>query len=399
MRICAISSFPPTIAGVADYGAHLVQHLARDPEVEAVTVLADQVPGAPHRERIGRVDVHRVWRRDSVGTGLALLRELQSARPDVVWFNLGLTMFGTGPAAAALGLIALLCPSVLGYRLVVTLHELPPLSNFIGLGLRAGPGHFAASLVPRAVLRADRVVVTLDRYRRFLTERYGARDVVHIAHGAYSEPECADEPERETALVFGTFSPHKDPGLVAEAVARLRPRRPAVRLVVAGADHPRFPGFMTDCRARHGLNGSWIGYVPAERLGALFAAATVVVVAPRASTGSSGVIYRAMSHGRAVLASDLLDYRGLAQDEDLELAWFEPGNPACLASSLEALLNDPKRRRRIVMHNLDALQRLGPRQTADAYLAAFDDGDGRLTARDSRRSGNVEPALEAGGEA
>ncbi len=395
MRICAISSFPPTIAGITDYGAHLVQQLARDPGVETVTVLADQVPGAPRRERIGRVDVRRVWRRDSAGTGLTLLRELQSARPDVVWFNLGLTMFGTGPAAAALGLIALLCPRVLGYRLVVTLHELPPLSNFAGLGLRAGPGHLAASLAPRAVLRADRVVVTLDRYRRFLAERYGARGVVHIAHGAYSEPKWADEPERETALVFGTFSPHKDPGLVAEAVARLRPRRPAVRLVVAGADHPRFPGFMT----RHGLNGSWIGYVPAERLGALFAAATVVVVAPLASTGSSGVIYRAMSHGRVVLASDLLDYRGLAQDEDLELAWFEPGNPASLASSLEVLLDDPKGRRRVAMHNLDVLQRLGPRQTADAYLAAFDDGDGRMTARDRRRGGNLAPALEAGGEA
>lgn len=393
MRICAISSFPPTIAGIADYGAHLVQQLARDPGVETVTVLADQVPGAPRREGIGRVDVRRVWRRDSAGTGFALLRELQSARPDVVWFNLGLTMFGTGPAAAALGLIALLCPSVLGYRLVVTLHELPPLSNFTGLGLRAGPGHVAASLAPRAVLRADRVVVTLERYRRFLTERYGARDVVHIAHGAYSEPKCPDEPERETALVFGTFSPHKDPGLVAEAVARLR--RPAVRLIVAGADHPRFPGFMT----RHRLNGSWIGYVPAERLGALFSAATVVVVAPLASTGSSGVIYRAMSHGRVVLASDLLDYRGLAQDEDLELAWFEPGDPADLSSSLEALLSDPKRRRRMVMHNLQALQRLGPRQTADAYLAAFDDRDARMTARDSRRRGHLAPSLEAGGEA
>ena len=399
MRICAISAFPPTIAGTADYGAHLVQHLARDPGVEAVIVLADQVPGAPDRERIGRVDVRRVWRRDRAGTSLAVLRELRSVRPDVVWFNLGLTMFGTGPAAAALGLIALLCPSVLGYRLVVTLHELPPLSNFAGLGLRAGPGHFAASLVPRVVLRADRVVVTLDRYRRFLTDLCGAGNVVHIAHGAYSEPEFADEPERETALVFGTFGPHKDPGLVAEAVARLRPRRPAIRLVVAGADHPRFPGFMADCRARHRLNGSWIGYVPAERLGALFAAATVVVVAPRASSGSSGVIYRAMSHGRAVLASDLLDYRGLAQDEDLELTWFEPGNPASLASSLEVLLDDPKCRRRVAMHNLEALQRLGPTQTADAYLAAFDGADGWAMARPNRPGGHQAPALEAGGEA
>ncbi len=395
MRICAISAFPPTIAGIADYGAHLVHNLARDPGVESVTVLADQVAGAPARERIGRVDVHRVWRRDGAGGGLGLLRALRSARPDVVWLNLGLTMFGTGPAAGPLGLVALLGPRVLGYRLVVTLHELPPLTDFGALGLRAGPRQWAAPLVPRVVLRADRVVVTLDRYRRFLTERYRAGKVVHIPLGTYSEPACADEPERETALVFGTFGPHKDPALVAEAVARLRHRRPAVRLVVAGADHPRFPGFM----ARHGLDGSWIGYVPATRLGALFATATVVVVAPRASTGSSGVIYRAMSHGRAVLASDLLDYRGLAQDHDLELAWFEPGNPSCLADSLEALLDDRNRRHRVVMHNLEAMKLLGPRQTAAAYLAAFDDGDGSVVARDDRHSGSLAPAIEARGGA
>ncbi len=125
----------------------------------------------------------------------------------------------------------------------------------------------------------------------------------------------------------------------------------------------------------------------------------MVVVAPRASSGSSGVIYRAMSHGRAVLASDLLDYRGLAQDEDLELTWFEPGNPASLASSLEVLLDDPKCRRRVAMHNLEALQRLGPTQTADAYLAAFDGADGWAMARPNRRGGNQAPALEAGGEA
>jgi glycosyltransferase involved in cell wall biosynthesis len=198
--------------------------------------------------------------------------------------------------------------------------------------------------------------------------------------------------------VFGTFGPHKDPGVVAEAVARLRRRGRVLRLLVAGADHPRYPGFMAACRERHGLNGSWIGYVPAERLGALFARATIVVVPPLASTGSSGVIYRAMSHGRAVLASDLLDYRALAQDENLELAWFEPGNPADLAQALEALLADRKRRQRLVRHNLEAMTRLGPTQTVDAYLTEFANGDARMAARPMLPTRDPIPVLEGGGE-
>jgi glycosyltransferase involved in cell wall biosynthesis len=277
-------------------------------------VLADRVPGTPASERIGPVDIHRVWRRDGGGSSVEIMRALRSVQPDVVWFNLGLTMFGSRLPASASGLTAPLFTRLLGYRTVVTLHELPALTNLVALGLRSSPHHLGLSLISRLLLRSDLVVVTLGRYRRHLMDRYGARNVRHIAHGAYGEPRWSEEPERETVVVFGTFGPHKDPGLVAEAVERLRSGRPSIRLLVAGADHPRFPGFMADCRARHGLNGSWIGYVPAHQLGALFASATVVVVPPRASTGSSGVIYRAMSHGRAVLASDLLDYRGLAHD-------------------------------------------------------------------------------------
>ena len=397
MRICAVSSFPPTLAGVADYGAHLAHRLAVDPRVESVTVLADQVPGAAARERTGRLEVRRVWMRDCARTGGTLVRAVRSVCPDVVWFNLGVTMFGTRLVAAAGGLVAPLWTSRLGYRTVVTLHEVPALTNLPALGLRPGGRRLGLSLVPRLVLRANLVVVTLDHYRRYLVTRHRAGNVRHIAHGAYDEPVWAAEPEQSTVLVLGTFGPHKDPGIVAEAVARLRRRGRAVRLMVAGADHPRYPGFMDACRRRHGLDGSWIGYVPAEQLPALFARATVVVVAPLASTGSSGVIYRAMSHGRAVVASDLPDYRGLAQDENLEFAWFEPGNPGQLADVLQAVLDDPQRRQRIVRHNLGAMERLGPAQTVDAYLAGFMNRDPRMVERPVAAAGDLRLAVERGG--
>jgi glycosyltransferase involved in cell wall biosynthesis len=306
-------------------------------------------------------------------------------------------MFGTRLSGAAGGLLAPLGTSLLGYRTVVTLHELPALANLSALGLRSRPHRLSLSFVPRVMLQANLVVVTLDRYRRFLTERYRARNVRHIAHGAYDEPQVAEEPARETVLVFGTFGPHKDPGVVAEAVSRLRHKRPGLQFVVAGGDHPRYPGFMADCRRRHGLNGSWIGYVPPEQLGALFAQATVVVVPPRASTGSSGVIYRAMSNGRAVLASDLHDYRGLAEDENLELSWFQPGNVTGLTDALEALLDDGARRKHVVTHNLDVMRRLGPSQTVDAYLTQFAGREMRPVGSRAVSSSTLSHALERSG--
>ncbi len=389
MRIGVVSSFPPTVAGVSDYGAHVTEYLAVDPRVEGVTVFAEQLPGVPAQQRVGQVEVRRVWRRNGIGTGPALLRALQSVRPDVVWFNLGLTMFGTRPIAAASGLVAPLATTLLGYRTIVTLHELPALADLGALGLRSRQIRVGAALVPRLVLRASAVVVTLDRYRRFLIERYGARNIRRIPLGGHDRTRYEAEPHRETALVFGTFGPHKEPGLVAEAVAQLRRTRPHLQLIVAGADHPRYPGFMADCCARHGLDGSWVGYVPAERLAALFARATVVVVPSRASTGSSGVIYRAVS-------------QGLAQDEDLHLSWFAPGDSRGLASALDRLLGDADRRRRLVRHNLQTIERLKPAKIVDAYLAAFDDPRPPNDVTETScvpTVGGLVPALSTAGEA
>jgi glycosyltransferase involved in cell wall biosynthesis len=370
VRICAVTSFPPTVAGVADYGALLIEEFARDSRVEHVTVLADRVDGAADREVTRRVEVLRVWERDRPNIGITLDRAIARTNADVVWFNLGLTMFGTRPAAVT-AMVAPLAARLRGRHTVVTLHELPAMADLATLGIGRVRGRLVSSIVLRALLRANAVVVTLDRYREHLVHGMGARNVAHVAHPVLERCETPDEPVDETVLVFGTFGPHKDPSLVARAVTQLRTSRPGLRLVVAGADNPRYPGFMDNCRAVHDLAGSWRGYVPRADLPALFAEATVVVVPARASTGSSGVIHRAVAHGRAVLVSDLPDFRALAREEDLALEWYRAGDATALCDALGGLLQDRSRRDSLVRHNRQSLGRSSPRQTVDAYLAAF----------------------------
>jgi len=402
VRLAVVSPFPPTIGGIPDYASHLTEHLAADPRVESVTVLADQPTGVPATERIGDMEVRRVWHANRVATGPVLLGALRSIRPDVVWFNLGLTMFGTRPIAAASGLLTPIVTTLLGYRTVVTLHELPALADLGRLGLRTPHGQAAAAAIPRLLLRANAVVVTLERYRRYLVGRFGAHNVRRIPLGPHGQPGFVDEPKEPAVLVFGTFGPHKEPGVVAEAVERLRRTRPSLRLIVAGSDHPRYPGFMAKCCQRYGLHASWIGYVPPEGLAALFARATVVVVPSRASTGASGVIYRAIGHARAVLASDLPDFRGLAQDEDIELDWFAPGDTAGLAGALDALLGDEDRRHRLVRHNLRTVERLKPARIVDAYVHAFAGSHAPAHAFEATRGtafGGMVPALGNGVDA
>jgi glycosyltransferase involved in cell wall biosynthesis len=370
VRICAVTSFPPTVTGVADYGHLLVEEFARIPRVEHITVVADRAAGALERETADRLEIRRVWSRDGADVFSAIDRAIATSRADVVWFNLGLTMFGTRPTAVT-AMFAPLAARLRGRRTVVTLHEVPALADLGALGIGRIKGRLAGAGILRVLLGADAVVVTLERYRAHLERALGAGNVTHIALGVWDASERADEPAEDTVLVFGTFGPHKDPGLVARAVARLRESGRAVRLVVAGADHPRHPGYMQRCRASLDVDAAWHGYVPRAELPSLFAGATVVAVPAYASTGSSGVIHRAIGHGRAVLASDLPDFRALAQEEDLALDWYAPGDADGLAHALGALLADRARRDALVRHNLRSLARLSPRRTAEAYLATF----------------------------
>src|SRR5688572_32967606 len=138
--------------------------------------------------------------------------------------------------------------------------------------------------------------------------------------------------------------------------------------------NPRYPGFMERCRTVHELADSWRGYIPRAELPGLFAEATVVVVPARASTGSSGVIHRAVANGRAVLASDLPDFRALAREEDLALEWYRAGDAGSLSDALEGLLRDSSRRDALVRHNRASLARLSTRRTADVYRVAVTSG-------------------------
>ncbi len=128
------------------------------------------------------------------------------------------------------------------------------------------------------------------------------------------------------------------------------------------------------------------------------AEATVVVVPARASTGSSGVIHRAVAHGRAVLASDLPDHRAVSREEDLALDWYRAGDAASLADALGGLLRDPARRDALVEHNRRSLARSSPRRMVDAYLAAFGRRDRvPFTSVEGHATGmlTVEPVIEA----
>ncbi len=106
---------------------------------------------------------------------------------------------------------------------------------------------------------------------------------------------------------------------------------------------------------------------------ATLARATVVVVPAHAATGASGVIHRAIGHGRALVVSDLPDHRALASEQGFGFAWFTPGSADDLGRALGTLLEDHTLRNELVVRNLRSLAVRTPARTVAAYLALFAD--------------------------
>ena len=380
-----VSPFPPPVQGVGLYGRHLVEALAQSPVIEEITVLADRGSAAAHDVRSGKLRVLRVWRRDDWRSAARVVPWITRARPDAVWFNLSLAMFGTQPWAAAVGLAAIPLVRTQGIRTITTLHELPHADQLAPLGVPRPPlAGLSMRMALLTALGSTHVCVTLERYRRLLAQRYGARHVVHIPHGCFAPPRPWTAPRRaDSLLMFGTYAPYKNLPLLLDAFQALAMYRPGAHLTIAGVDHPRFPGYLDSVRQRHGElpRVSWQGYVNEAELRDLLARTAVVVAPYAATTGSSSVVYRAAAAGRPIVTSDLLDFRNLAEEQRLRVAFVRANDPRALTATLNSLLGDRADQRRIAEHNLRAVWRVTPEHTMRAYLALLQEQPSEGTAK------------------
>jgi len=387
MNLCVVSPFPPELTGVGQYGWNIVQGLAQTGAFSAITVLAQTTVEPDHLAApSGIIEVRRSWSRDDLLAGARLARQVRAAKPEVVWFNLGYTVFGASRPVNFLGLLTPYVTRRLGLPLVTTLHQIFEVTPPSSIGARNGHlTAFGAHTATRLLLQAGTVCVTLSRYQRVLQAHYGGGHVHHIPLGAYVSPEALPypDPPREDILFFGSVAPFKGLPVLLEAFERLQRHRPQVTLTIAGGDHPRFPGYSASLQRATGAGPSgvrWLGARPESELRALFAQARVVALPYLATTGASSVLYRAATYGRAVVASDLVDLRAAAEEAQLAVDYVPPGDPAALAEALAALLADPARQAAQAQHNLRAMQTMTVEQTCARYLELFEQSRDRVRA-------------------
>src|ERR1700739_3763230 len=177
MKICLVTTFPPSTGGLSEYGFHIAQELQRNPFL-SLTVLADELPQG-HVEPEG-FSVVRCWSFDDMGSVVRLVKVLHRVRRDGVWFNWLFSTFGRNPLVAFSGLMTPLLARLSGRYTHVTLHHLMDTVDLADAGVRFPRTYrLAGSLATRMLLLANSVSVLMPGYRKILDEKYGG-DNVHV---------------------------------------------------------------------------------------------------------------------------------------------------------------------------------------------------------------------------
>jgi len=384
MRLGIVSPFPPEISGVGQYGARLARGLAGSRRFSAVRVFGHQAAGAQQAEEQDGFSIERVWARNSSLAAPRLLGALNAWQPDVVWFNLGLTVFGQSRLHNFGGLLAPMLMAMRGLPTVVTLHEIFEAANLRALGTVNGRiTHWGGAVAMRALLQADAVCLTLRSYTRVMREHYKAQNIFHMPHGAFDTPAFVDLPPEKRILIFGTFAPYKGLNNLITIYRELRETDPAIKLTIAGSDHPRFPGYLADMRAQTGdaPGIDWRMGVREEELPALFQSAWVVALPYTATTGASSVAPRAATHGRPVVAYALPDLQEMAQDEHLFINFVPAADTQAFTRQIRLLLESRNWCEQIGRANVAAIQPRTLEVTCRQYIELFEAAIERRAAR------------------
>lgn len=390
MHLIIVSPFPPSITGIGQYGYHVTRALANSGVFSRLTVLAGaHTPPEEHPNHLGLTKIEYCWQPDSFQARQTILARVKQLNPDLIWFNLGVSVFGKSPLFNVAGLLTPMS-AMRRFPTVVTLHELVELADLRTLNAPGGPlAPLGARLITHIATQADVVCLTMQHYVDWLAPR--GIDCAHIPIGAFHEPELLEETGTRELLLFTTLAPYKGLELLIEAFIRLRRDDPGLRLTIAGTTHVRFPDYVRELKAcYHAVQGiQWLGQVPEDEIKDLFRRAELVILPYTASTGSSSVLYQSATWGRAVVASDLEENRRMALETNLQVQFFENNNLQNLCHSIRLLLDSPSLRRAQARHNFHAIQVLRPKATAGRYIHAFN------RALEKRESPKRIPLLES----
>ena len=341
VRVCLLSSFPPTRGGVADYTERLASNLIeRSVDVHVLTYGPERSVDESEPAVVG-------LSKRSVALPWSIGRYIDEIDPDIVHVQSSLflhprrffsfPLFTSSDAA-----------------IVTTAHEVPSWRQFHMLP-------FQRFLYKRS----RRCIVHTSRTGAELVGHHGVprNQVVRIPFGASVDqftfwPPATDGKHR--ILFFGFLRPGKGVAVLLDAFERLKAAGSDAELVLAGGlpstAHRFALGFRstTDYATairRRVANSPWkdsielTGYVAADDIPAVIDDASVVVFPYERSTQSSA-LHLALAAGRPIVAHAVGGFVETLADGKTGIL-YEPNTAARLAETLDTILDDDALRVRL----------------------------------------------------
>lgn len=394
MKICLVAAFPPSMRQLNEYSYHIAREILRRKDIE-LTILADELdepsPAAKgssdgiHVEKpkeLPGFNVIRCWKFGSMTTAVRLLNTIRRVNPDVVWFNLVFSSFGTpeNPFAAFAGLSIPALTRAAGFYTHITLHHIIEHVDFANAGVRRERIYrLGTDVATWTLLKADSVSVLLSNYRRTLMKKYSAENILVGTHGTFTTvthpPDFSKRGNPDLRiLAFGHWGTYKRLETLMEAFPAVLEKIPNARLIVGGGNHPMAPNYwqsVRDAQPKH-LPIEFLGYVPSKDVAELFRSSSILVMPYDSSTGSSGPAHQACEYGVPIVCADIPDFRCMAADDDMAISFYKTGDAADLADKLVTILKSPDLQRQMAQHNYEAGIQMSMASVVRNYLRWFE---------------------------
>lgn len=384
MKLAIVTAYPPSKVTLNEYGYHLVKNFVQNDEVSELILLSDETK---ERKQLDfknkeKIRVEECWKFNSYRTLFRILYRVHKTKPDYVLFNLQFVKFGDKKIPSALGLLAPMFLRFMGFKTIVLLHNILEQVDLEKAGFTSSKiliniYNFIGSNLTKCLLKANRVAVTIHKYKEILESKYNTKKVILIPHGTFEmikKPNFEKKSEPIQIMAFGKFGTYKKVEILIEAVEKVRKVHPEeLVVVIAGTDSPNTPGYLESVQKKYqNIQGNvFTGYVEENDVERIFTESSIVVFPYTSTTGSSGVLHQAGSYGKAVIMPDLGDLALLVKDEGYQGEFFIPDNVDSLAAAIQKILLDDAHRINIAKTNFNAANSLTIDKIVNMYIQAF----------------------------
>lgn len=335
LNIGIVSQYPPPnatharLSGIASYCKNLVTGISN--QGHNLFVLGNRLEGVKPSYNENGVNVTRCWDM-GIKSCFQIARKLLSMRKelDIVHIQYTFSLYGGATSALVFPLLLLLL-RVFGIPVVVTLHEVVPLSSlnksfwdeagvkgnhtFLKIGIH--------QLVRLIVWLSNAVIVHESFFKDAIRTQYKCKtEKIHVInHGIERRDTLLDQTVakdllgidgKHVLLFFGYLAKYKGLARLIDAFAEMGED---YTLIVAGGEHPRLKGerdneiYLSSLHERAATSKGEVrftGFVDEANIPLYFSAADVVIFPYARLISASGPMALCIAHNKPFLASESL---------------------------------------------------------------------------------------------